>query len=218
VVLRIASTAANYFSFPASSLFSGYRLGNITVKHDPNNKSIPYGIVNLKKDGSLEKYPFDYLDLRSSSKNEKEENTDVENLLRESKISKEQINKIKKQKDTVTNTFTYFDCTDYKDKDNGKDVTPVSLATQKQALDFVGYIRLVIDHLILHKIDTHGGYFEGDFTKKLIHKLAFFGFDALLDSYSSADPLSDLDKECEEKQIQVILSPQRIPQPTDDEK
>jgi hypothetical protein len=224
VVLRIASTAANYFSFPASSLFSGYRLGNITVNHQniptiDGKKAIPYGIVNLSKlnnNKDASGYPINYLDLRSSSKNKKEENIDVENLLRKSKISEEQINKIKEQKDTVTNTFTYFDCTDYKDE---KDVTPVSLATQKPALDFVGYIRLVIDHLILHKIDTHGGYFDGNFTKELIHKLAFLGFDGLLDFPSSNErneALSKLDENCKEKQIQVVLSPQRMTQAKDD--
>jgi pimeloyl-ACP methyl ester carboxylesterase len=210
VVLRIASTAANYFSFPASSLFSGYRLGNITVKHDDKKSILPYGIVNLKKDGSLGGYPFDYLDLRSSSKDNNEENITIEKLLGQAPIED-----LKKQTHTVTNTFTYFDCTDYKDQENGKDITPVSLATKKPALDLFGYIRLVINHLILHKIDTHGGYFNGNFTKELIHKLAFFGFDGLLNYPSSNnernEALSKLDENCKEKQIQVVLSPQRIP-------
>ena len=221
VVLRIASTAANYFSFPASSLFSGYRLGNITVKHY-DKKSIPsYGIVNLSELNNNDSlgYPLNWLDLRSSSKNSEEENITIEGLLSKSQISKPQIEETKKQKNTVTNTFTYFDCTDYKDQENGKDVTPVSLATKKPALDLFDYIRLVIDHLILHKIDTHGGYFNGGFTKELIHKLAFFGFDGLLNSYSSSseaqtkntDALTELSKKCEEKQIQAVLSPQRMP-------
>jgi hypothetical protein len=36
LALRLASTAANYFSFPARSRLSGYRLGNLTLKHFRN--------------------------------------------------------------------------------------------------------------------------------------------------------------------------------------
>jgi len=73
--------------------------------------------------------------------------------------------------------------------------------------------------LILHKIDTHGGYFDGNFTKELIHKLAFLGFDGLLDFPSSNErneALLKLDENCKEKQIQVVLSPQRMTQAKDD--
>ena len=196
IVLRIASTAANYFSFPAKDRFGGYRLGNITVKHD-NQKSIEYGIINLNSDLD----PFTLLEVRSSNQ--------------EKKTLEEFVDGSSKQ--NIANKFTYFDCTDYKDQKNGKNVTPVSLATKKQALGLLGYTQLFIDHLILGKIDTHGGYFDGNFTKELIHKLAFFGFDGLLKSYSSeaqtesTDTLSELSKKCQEKQIQVVLSPQRMP-------
>jgi hypothetical protein len=121
------------------------------------------------------------------------------------------------EKQKITNKFTYFDCTDYKDDKNGKKVTPVSLSARKQALDFWNYAKLVIAHLIFHKIDTHGGYFNGDFSKELIYKLAFFGFDSLLESYSSEAPKNGIDtlsifsNKCEEKQIQVVLSPERMP-------
>jgi len=196
VVLRIASTAANYFSFPAKDRFGGYRLGNITVKRDAG-KSIPYGIINLKSDNSILP-PFDFLEVRSSNQEKKTLEKFVDGVT---------------NKKNIANKFTYFDCTDYKDQKNGKDVTPVSLATKKQALGLLGYTRLFIGHLILGKIDTHGGYFEGDSTKTLIYKLAFFGFGGLLASYSSneTDALSKLSKECQDKQIQVLLSPLRIP-------
>ena len=69
--------------------------------------------------------------------------------------------------------------------------------------------------MIFQKIDTHGGYFQGSLSKELIYKLAFFGFDSLLESYSSEpeenriDKLSKFSEKCEEKQIQVVLSPDR---------
>jgi hypothetical protein len=220
VVLRIASTAANYFSFPAKDRFGGYRLGNITVKRD-TPKPIPYGIINLESDNSILP-PFDFLEVRSSNQEKKTLQKFVDGSA----------------KQNIANKFTYFDCTDYKDyrktevgdyeinengdyckKKGGSFVqqTPVSLATKKQALGLWGYTRLFIDHLILAKIDTHGGYFNGNFTKELIDKLAFFGFDGLLDSYSSdaqkenITTLKELSQKCKDKQIQVLLSPQRIP-------
>jgi hypothetical protein len=189
VVLRIASTAANYFSFPAKDRFGGYRLGNITVRRD-NTKPIKYGIINLESDNP-KSTPFTLLEVRSSNQEKKT----LEKFVCESA-----------NKENIANKFTYFDCTDYKDEN---DVTPVSLATKKTALNFWNYACLCWQHFCRHKIDTHGGYFNGNFTKELIHKLAFFGFDGLLKFYSSADPLSELDKECEKKQIQVVLSPQR---------
>ena len=187
VVLRIASTAANYFSFPAKTNSSGYRLGNITVSHP--QKWIQYGIVNNSNS------PYELLEVRSSDKpedimpvKEGNENVDIEIC------------------EAVTNKFTYFDCTDYVDVKDGRNVTPVSLALKKKALNFWDYFRLVWTDLSSPDTNTHGGYFQGDFTKDLIYKLAFLGFDGLLDSYSSPDEFS---LKCKDKQIQVLLSPER---------
>ena len=199
VVLRIASTAANYFSFPAKTNSSGYRLGNITVSHDRNSEDpIQYGIINNNLNS-----PYELLEVRSSDKkedimpvNEGNENVDIEIC------------------EAVTNKFTYFDCTDYVDAKDGKKVTPVSLALKKKALNFWDYFRLVLADLFSPDTNTHGGYFRGDFTKDLIYKLAFLGFDGLLDSYSSENDSDDqriekLSQECEKKQIMVLLSPER---------
>ena len=203
VVLRIASTAANYFSFPAKTNEGGYRLGNITVSHNQNSpEGITYGIIN---DKDL-KPPYELLEVRSSDKPgdiwpvKGNNRTKIKNV--DPKICA-----------AVTNKFTYFDCTDYTDRKNNKEVTPVSLAAGKKALNFWDYFRLVLTDLCA-KTNTHGGYFQGAFTKELIYKLAFLGFDGLLDSYSSP---GDSDKqrrdkfsqECDDKKIQVLLSPER---------
>jgi hypothetical protein len=192
VVLRIASTAANYFSFPAKTNSSGYRLGNITVSHDRNSEDpIQYGIINNNLNS-----PYELLEVRSSDKkedimpvNEGNENVDTEIC------------------EAVTNKFTYFDCTDYVDDKGGKRVTPVSLALKKKALNFWDYFRLVLADLFSPDTNTHGGYFRGDFTKDLIYKLAFLGFDGLLDSYDQR--IEKFSQECEKKQIMVLLSPER---------
>lgn len=198
VVLRIASTAANYFSFPAKDIASGYRLGNITIKHNDDWKGKTnekkYGIINLNNQDDLLKW----LEVRSSDKNKVQENKTLDQFPGGTK------------KIEVANKFTYFDCTDYKD-DNNK--TPVSLSAGKKALNFWDYAVLVYKHLLRHEIDTHGGYFDGDFTKKLIYRLAFFGFDESLDFYQGnqentqkTSKINNLSQECKNKQIQVLLS------------
>ena len=214
VILRIASTAANYFSFPARDRFSGYRLGNLTVRHLQDN-IIKYGIVNLdslikNENEDSDKDPINCLEVRSSGKEKKT----LQDLLSETKH----------KEDPITNKFTYFDCTDYKDYNkNGKKVTPVSLAAKKKALDFYDYVKLFIDHLFRHKIDTHGGYFAGSFSKELIYKLAFFGFNGLIGYYPPEEQQQVIDQpefikqlnsfsdKCKEKQIQVVLSRERTP-------
>ena len=53
LALRLASTTANYFSFPASTRTQGFRLGNVTVNLDPAKQTAlrqsAYGIINLKE-------------------------------------------------------------------------------------------------------------------------------------------------------------------------
>lgn len=60
VILRILSTAANYFSFPGSDRFSGYRLGNLTVRHC--KAKLNYGVVNLNLLNNNNKEQFDCLE------------------------------------------------------------------------------------------------------------------------------------------------------------
>ncbi len=218
IVLRLASTTANYFSFPAKTRFSGYRLGNITARHfdkkgskerfnqDNNNtrrNKIKYGIVNLGLNDSLTNIeePFNYLEIRSSDK----EHQNLEEFPPQRQG---------KEAQRITNLFTYFDCTDYTD-DQSKSTdkcSPVSQALQKPALNLFDYLKLFIVHLILHKIDTHGGYFEGDFINKTIYQLAFFGFDGLLnlDEPDKTEQLNQFSAKYQEKKIQVILSPARL--------
>ncbi|MDZ8134991.1 MAG: alpha/beta hydrolase [Nostoc sp. DedQUE04] len=220
LALRFTSTAANYFSFPARTRISGYRLGNITVKHFNNkNDSVGhtprYGVVNLHKQDYGKGYrldnPYKYLEIRSSSSEHRklEEITEMsENLVQPADL------------------FTYFDCTDYKD-DRMKQIGIVSSAIQKPAINFGNYIFLTLafirksfKNIDPQGVDTHTGYFEGAFTQKAIYELAFLGFQGFLQSLSieggESEQISVFSQKCHEKQIQVILAPQIYQQKTQD--
>ena len=232
MALRLASTAANYFSFPARKRSSGYRLGNVTVKHfnsqaDHRNYSLQdqnYGIVNRTSDtlGS----PFKYLEVRAS---DREHHTLEE--LRGNKVLKEHLTEAPKV-DIVADLFTYFDCTDYVDfQDNLKDSEQpeqprgvVSFALRKAALNLLDYVRLNTSYfkqsLGFGGVNVHGGYFNGVWSQQVIYGLAFVGFQrflATLPEAASSDrstealehKLDIFSTVCQQKGIQVVLAPIR---------
>ncbi|MBW4561529.1 MAG: alpha/beta hydrolase [Mojavia pulchra JT2-VF2] len=209
LALRLTSTAANYFSFPAKTRISGYRLGNVTVSHFRNSNDTVghaprYGIVNFLPDSYTEDYDIDrphkYLEIRSSNK-------EHNNLTEMRTFSETEVE--------PADLFTYFDCTDYKD-DPSQDAGIVTYALQKPAINFWDYV--VLTFAFLGKagsnngskgIDTHTGYFQGKFTQKAIYELAFLGFDGFISSLSAEGEMEDkiyaFSEECQKKQIQVVL-------------
>ena len=230
VVLRLASTAANYISFPSKIFFGGYRLGNISIRsckeiaRKPKiclnfgdirkeffkffkGGDIEYGIVNTDTLGKriLIKEPFKFLEIRTIYGNKL-----LTELLRNN-VAREQ----EKRLDQFTKKFTYFDCTDYIDFNQvtGKMISPISLSKRKKSLNQVDYFCILFQHLICKNIDSHGGYFSGAYTSETILRLAFLGFDGLLKSGSSkeneckASLLSKFHNKCKDKRIQVVLSP-----------
>ncbi|MEH2308085.1 alpha/beta hydrolase [Nostoc sp.] len=218
LALRFTSTAANYFSFPARTRISGYRLGNITVKHFNNKNDLVghtprYGVVNLHKQDYGKGYrldnPYKYLEIRSSSSEHRK---------------LEEITKMSEEPIQPADLFTYFDCTDYKD-DRMDQIGIVSSAIQKPAINFGNYILLTlafirksINNKDAQGIDTHTGYFGGGFSQKAIYELAFLGFQGFLESLSiegdEFEQISIFSQRCQEKQIQVILAPQIYQQKT----
>ena len=220
LALRITSTAANYFSFPARTRISGYRLGNITVKHFNNKNDTVghtprYGVVNFhkpdyEKDYTLDK-PYNYLEIRSSSSEHRR---------------LEEITEISENEVQPADLFTYFDCTDYKD-DRSVQIGVVSSALQQPAINFGNYILLTlafirksINNRDPQGVDTHTGYFQGGFSQKAIYELAFLGFQGFLKSLSiegdEEAQIRAFSQKCQEKQIQVILAPQIYQQKTQD--
>ncbi|MBE8986535.1 alpha/beta hydrolase [Nostoc sp. LEGE 12450] len=218
LALRFTSTAANYFSFPARTRISGYRLGNITVKHFNNKNDLVgntprYGVVNLHKQDYGKGYrldnPYKYLEIRSSSNEHRK---------------LEEITAMSEESIQPADLFTYFDCTDYKD-DRMNQIGIVSSAIQKPAINFGNYILLTlafirksINNRDPQGIDTHTGYFGGGFSQKAIYELAFLGFQGFLRSLSiegdESEQISVFSQRCQEKQIQVILAPQIYQQKT----
>ncbi|MBW4521931.1 MAG: alpha/beta hydrolase [Scytolyngbya sp. HA4215-MV1] len=196
LALRMASTAANYFSFPAKTRTQGYRLGNVTV--NPKESQSSYGVVNLSR---LPQIPVEhllgYLEVSVLQKN----NNQSLDPQAEVKGEQESLEKDQKDPESIADLFTYFDCTEYRDRtDYGKfkdsndlvhqtDVFNVMICDrQRSPLKLPDYLKLLFAYAQFSPDtfpkgrDVHGGYFWGRLSKRLIYRLAFVGFKGLLDS------------------------------------
>jgi hypothetical protein len=201
LALRVASTAANYFSYPTHSRTQGHRLGNVTVR--PGNKADDpqYGVVNDKylANYNCESRLVNYLEINTV-------NQAIPLSVLEGKDEGET---------EIADLFTYFDCTNYCDHkyywDNKQQkllLTPKPVRVLSYRLDkfpqfnFVVYLALVVAWLT-GKINVHGGYFEGEFSRRAVYELAFVGFKkfvATLDSDpTSAEVLNSAYEELEQK-------------------
>ncbi|WP_373526268.1 hypothetical protein [Nostoc sp.] len=222
LALRLASTAANYFSFPARTRFRGYKLGNVTAKHfinkfDCRNRRLKddekYGIINLNK--GEHNYPYKNIEVRASNL----EHRRLDELLQS---EKEESEKQILEEEAVADFFTYFDCTDYvdfkgaptkSDPKNGKPEGVVSHAPRRSALNlWWDYIILCFAYFfsIPRHINVHGGYFEGKFSQRLIYDIAFLGFKGCLTENFNGS-LNDFSKDCQNKGIQVVLASKDLP-------
>lgn len=195
MVLKIASTAANYFSFPASTRDGGYRLGNVIVRRPERLRLEKSSIVNLDDRGKL-------LPLKGA------EFLDCLYLRQGVPLSKRQEEIGLEDDRFIAELFTYFDCTDY--KENGKGM--VSQALGKPFLEYKDYVALT-----LSGIDGHGGLLhqrDADFSRRLIYGLSCLGFERMLTSLDPSQPdrealLKLLSQRCEAKGIQVLLANER---------
>ena len=150
LALRLASTAANYISFPARTRFRVYKQRKITdqhFKHKSDRDDPTYGVLNPDRsrleNGGLEirTSRLEHLKLIELATHEKEEH--LSPALRK-KINKDELL-------SVARRFTYFDCTDYRDTridycsgeidTNFSGIT--SHALVKRALYFFYYFALV---------------------------------------------------------------------------
>lgn len=150
MVLRLASTVANYFVFPSASRIGGYRLGNLTFT---GNRS--YGVVSRDATG---------LGVRAFTRN---------------------INLSEKpfySKNDTSQSFTIVDCTDYQDKlftgsdSRGRRLSV--LTANNSVANLLNYILTAISHFLgIGQIDSHGGYFRGQFCLDLLYALALYDKD-----------------------------------------
>jgi hypothetical protein len=205
LALRLASTVANYFSFPASSREGGYRLGALTVRPPDDNPEAPpqYGIVNLKADDKLtDRAGFiNYLAIHA----------DYSVATRQAKLWGQDTHTPEVRhldRKPIAELFTYFDCTDYQepivDPKTGiaKRKGIVGLAEGKRSLGSRDLLRLTIA-MAQGKIDPHGGYLSPDakFCRELIYGLGVLGFAGLLDRFDTApEYAADHRQICEQNQ------------------
>gem|GEM_PF-281986 len=214
LALRLASTAANYFSFPARTRFHGYRLGNVTIKpwfdesKRRRRRTEKYGIVNLEKKPDRPPYILSdsllkYLTLSviNQGANQSLDPTVQKQQRGEYKVAEETVAPNEVDEEAIADLFTYFDCTEYKDRAyyNAESLKQDSyimiLGGQRSPLTLFDYFRLFIayatfspKHFPKKGRDVHGGYFWGQFSQVLMYRLAFLGFRSFLDSLLLTTP------------------------------
>ncbi len=235
LALRLASTAANYISFPSARQNHGHRLGSVALANSPHDK----GIINLAD------LRYQYSDHCSCEDAIATDSVDILDSLYithssgkgDGYLSLGELFRLENSKTvnaSLADLFTFFDCTDYRDyklviDENGRRVSnnrKVGLLTRakgKKNLNLWDYIELLF--LCLRgQLDVHGGYFRGQYSRQLIYRLAFLGFEDMLLSIDAKDDkengskpglnqrerrLNRLDQRCMEKGIQIYLSPLR---------
>lgn len=212
LALRLASTAANYFSFPAVSRTQGHRLGNVTVRRQndkSNNSEKPpskYGIINWK-DKDLSKPLSEISDLLkyleisvlNQKLNQGLDPASQEQQPCEGDGKKTVSGKVAtaiKDRESIADLFTYFDCTEYKDLttyDNAPEQDHYVMGVDKQTSPFTLWEYLKLGWAYFASAskepfpfesgarDVHGGYFWGKFSQQLMYRLAFVGFQEYLD-------------------------------------
>ena len=212
MALKLASTIANYSSFPARTREGGYRLGNVVLRSPSEfakaRRRPHYGILNLEALQPLQAQTDRLAKLPSFLQ--------YLYILDQTSLLERQEALIEPERKPIAELFTVFDCTDYQesilDQQTGstKKVGLLSHALGKRSLTFIDCFLLTIDYF-RGKIDTHGGYFfPGDLpnavgkyerlarpdarlTKHLIYGLASSGFTACLESLSTYDMAQPLD-------------------------
>ena len=219
MALRLASTAANYFSFPAKSRTQGYRLGNVTVRPKDQQSSkaqkgqsqSQYGIVNrnelclpLPENSSL----LNYLEISVLNQTQNQgldpATQEKQHEQDDQKIVGEMVATPIKDHESISDLFTYFDCTEYKDFTDYPQTHPgehyvMSLDKQTSPLTFWEDLQLGWAYLAYstgkpfgrNARDVHGGYFSGQFSQQLMYRLAFVGFQEFLDSLPPQQTVPD---------------------------
>ncbi|MGD1898601.1 MAG: alpha/beta hydrolase [Phormidesmis sp.] len=139
MALKLASTAANYASFPARTREGGYRLGNVVVRsplktdQKADHNQPRYGIVNLDASAAegeqmidmqpragqrgVEPTTVDYrtVDYRTEQKEKIGVSSFLEylHMLKDQSLSHRQRNILAPGQKPIAELFTVFDCTDY---------------------------------------------------------------------------------------------------------
>lgn len=158
MVLRLASTVANYFIFPSASRVGGYRLGNLTFTGKRS-----YGVLNL---GATD------LGIRALSRSIK--------LTDKPFCSQSTVY----QSFTVVDCTDYRDELVNGSGSFGRRLSV--LTTNNSVANLLNYILTAISHFLgIGQIDSHGGYFRGKFCLDLLYTLALYGKDRIENEYGT---------------------------------
>ena len=200
-VLRQISTLANYFVFPTKSKNHGFRLGNVEIL------SRNFGMIDIGEDDLLRVLRVGNLTLQ-----------ELYDTLEDAKAERQPDAAPALAQARLPKVFTYFDCTDYRDRDDPN--KPDVPANERPLLTFAKYrkrndadaklgwyshLYLLLVYLVNHqRPNVHGGYFEGLLSQELIYRLACLGYDGTVAAYGSEAALGTA---CEKKQIRMLVSP-----------
>jgi len=205
-VLRIISTAANYFSFPTRSRAHGYRLGNVAII------SPDYGIAKIAR-------PPLPCNLRVGYKKMAELDPPDVRATGPAGPPAYALH--------PAYAFSYVDCTDYVEYSDGRPQRRRGvltggynhkrwgkIITYFDKITWLGHMALLIRYVFrIRFVDVHGGYFQKDetvlFSQTLICRLACFGIRDTCEIYGGGNVLggrNELDNRCKEKQITFLPS------------
>jgi hypothetical protein len=188
-VLRMVSTAANYFSFPTKKRTYGYRLGNAEIL--------------AKEFGAIESHAvLDRLRLGDETLGE---------LAGQTRRRPHANMRRRLQPAGVAEAFTYFDCTDYVEGTPPKGLLTTALNCKagdaKARISYARHIWLLFLWSPLAprflRVDVHGGYFKGALTQQLIYRLACLGYENASNCYGGDASMLD---RCKQQQIRVLVS------------
>ncbi len=183
MALKLASTAANYASFPTKTREGGYRLGNVVVRSLPENRApkdrmTQYGIVNFdaaaadggqlinvqtRSQGGIEPKQIPYVK-SDGSEGFISSFLSYLYILPSKALTHRQQDILGSDQKPIAELFTVFDCTDYYEllpKERGQGLKKVGLLSYsigQRSLNFWNYVRLALA-TFSGKIDSHGGYF-----------------------------------------------------------
>jgi hypothetical protein len=146
MVLRLASTLANYFVFPSGTRMGGYRLGNLSITGRGRSKG--YGwrrsdLTELELHGVLRTRPLCEPPFRCPA--------------------------------LIGYPLHVVDCTDYTDQGRHLSAFTAGNALLRPFNYAATLVLMLLAPLGIGQIDSHGGYFRGRFCLDLLYGLALRG-------------------------------------------
>ncbi|SIO23675.1 Alpha/beta hydrolase of unknown function [Bradyrhizobium erythrophlei] len=200
-VLRQISTLANYFVFPAKSKNHGFRLGNVEIL------SRSFGMIDVNEQDYLRVLRIGNLTLQ-----------ELYDTLEDAREKRLVTAAAAPEQAPLPKRFTYFDCTDYIDRDNPDKpdtrnnwLALLTFARWRKEYDaearlrWYSHLHLLFAYVVHHqKPNVHGGYFEGMLSQELIYRLACLGYDDTVRAYGDEAVLGEA---CAQKQIRMLVSP-----------